>query len=286
MYGLSRPYSNLFRLWGTSERYTTSSLAEPFLHLGVGAILFPNSTGIYRFQKFVFYTVITPIDFNVLVLFYDRYLCFIIIYYFLHSYRKVVYNIFKNKIMKNKIMKIEINGITVYMAIYSTGRGVDLSKMCLPVIQQQKSIEWGGSVAVAIMTLSHSLTSQPGLPVLRLRLKDRIGILLVYCPPHCLTVSLSELPGGLRVGLNTSRLVTMRHFNIHDEARVAHDFMASMTTMGLFQVITGPILCRQQPWCSVLFWVGWTWSEIGWLVNNSWMTLIFILHFWLILGRQ
>lgn len=76
---------------------------------------------------------ILSIDFNVLVWFYDRYLCFIIVYYFVHSYRKLVYNFLK---IKSSVClpgsAIEVNGITVYMAIYSSGGEVNLSQMCPP----------------------------------------------------------------------------------------------------------------------------------------------------------
>ena len=78
-----------------------------------------------------------------------------------------------------------------------------------------------------------------------LGLRDRLGILLVYRPPCCVsTVSLPELTEVVSdLLLRTPRLLVLADLNIHAEAAlsgVAQDFMATMTTMGLSQFVVGP----------------------------------------------
>ena len=68
-----------------------------------------------------------------------------------------------------------------------------------------------------------------------LGLRDRLGILLVYCPPCCLpTVSLSELTEMISdLVLRTLRLLVLGDLNLHAKATLtgaAQDFMATMTT--------------------------------------------------------
>lgn len=82
--------------------------------------------------------------------------------------------------------------------------------------------------------------------------EGRIGILLVYNPPCCLTKVI------LGVVLKILRLVVLEDFNIHAKGVLgaAQDFMATMT---LIWIKSGPILVYT--WSDILFWVGWTWRK-------------------------
>lgn len=66
--------------------------------------------------------------------------------------------------------------------------------------------------------------------------RNRLGILLVYCPPCLLTGSLTELTEVvLDLLLRTPRMIVLGEFNIHAKADLsgqAQD-MAAMTAMGL-----------------------------------------------------
>uniref|UniRef100_A0A803TC32 Reverse transcriptase domain-containing protein n=1 Tax=Anolis carolinensis TaxID=28377 RepID=A0A803TC32_ANOCA len=131
--------------------------------------------------------------------------------------------------------------------------GVNLTQLCPPgysVQHQPRSGGRGGGVAVVYRD-SIPLTRCP-VPQstmfecvhLRVGDRDRLGILLVYRPPRCTTVSLPELAevvSGLAV--ESRRLIVLGDFNVHAEANLsgaAQDFMAAMATMGLSQLISGP----------------------------------------------
>ncbi|XP_053154385.1 uncharacterized protein LOC128345841 [Hemicordylus capensis] len=131
--------------------------------------------------------------------------------------------------------------------------GVGLSQLCPPGFQivQQPRLE-GRGVGVAVIFRETIPVSR--CPVrqsqnfeclsLRVGLRDRLGILLVYRPPRCTSVSLPELAGVVsEVALGSSRLIVLGDFNVHAEAPLvgaAQDFMASMATMGLSQLVSGP----------------------------------------------
>ncbi|XP_053151089.1 uncharacterized protein LOC128344612 [Hemicordylus capensis] len=131
--------------------------------------------------------------------------------------------------------------------------GVGLSQLCPPGFQiaQQPRLEGrGGGVAVIFReTLPVSrcpVRQSQNFECLSLRvgLRDRLGILLVYRPPRCTSVSLPELAGVVsEVALGSPRLIVLGDFNVHAEAPLvgaAQDFMASMATMGLSQLVSGP----------------------------------------------
>ncbi|XP_061490084.1 uncharacterized protein LOC133388035 [Rhineura floridana] len=153
--------------------------------------------------------------------------------------------------------------------------GVNLSQLSPPgfsVQQQARPGGWGGRVAV-IYRDTISLTRCPlpqssGFECVYLKLggRDRIGILLVYHPPRCSTVSLPELAGVVSgLVLESPRLVVLGDFNIHAETAlsgVAQDFMASMTTMGLSQVLSGPTHAAGHT-LDLVFCAGWDDGDLG-----------------------
>ncbi|XP_053148482.1 uncharacterized protein LOC128343440 [Hemicordylus capensis] len=128
--------------------------------------------------------------------------------------------------------------------------GVGLSQLCPPgflSVQQPRLASQGGGVAVIYretLPISRCLVRQSQnfeCLSLRVGLPDRLGILLVYRPPLCISVSLPELVGVvLEVALGSPKFIVLGDFNGHTEAPLvglAQDFMA---TMGLSQLVLGP----------------------------------------------
>uniref|UniRef100_A0A803SN06 Reverse transcriptase domain-containing protein n=1 Tax=Anolis carolinensis TaxID=28377 RepID=A0A803SN06_ANOCA len=131
--------------------------------------------------------------------------------------------------------------------------GVNLTQLCPPgyaVQHQPRSGGWGGGVALvyreSIPLIRCPIPQSTLFECVHLRVsdRDRLGILLVYRPPRCTTVSLPELAGVVSgLALESQRLLVLRDFNVHAETILtgaAQDFMASMATMGLSQVVSGP----------------------------------------------
>ena len=79
---------------------------------------------------------------------------------------------------------------------------------------------------------------------LSLKTRDRLGILFVYRPPCCLSDSLAELTElVLELVLESPRLLVLGDFNIPFKTILtgaSWEFVASMTNMGLSQLVSGP----------------------------------------------
>lgn len=94
-------------------------------------------------------------------------------------------------------------------------------------------------------------------------------MLLIYYPPCCLTVSIPELSGEvLGVVLRNPKWVVLGDFSVHVEAALTEavqDFMTSMTSRGLYPVITVCIY-YDRVFC---FGAGRIWSEGGGTDNGS-----------------
>ena len=92
-----------------------------------------------------------------------------------------------------------------------------------------------------------ALLSSPGLECVHLTvgLRDRFGIVLVYCCLHNPAFSLPELAEFISTAvLKLSRLLIVEDNNIHTELELfgpALEFMDSMTAINLSQHVTCPM---------------------------------------------